>query len=162
MSRPVTDWGSLCFAELDGHEEPGTVGRLLAQATGKAPVDADDVTTSALLKLAEKLGAPAKVQQQIKDLATAASAARDEQAKAVKATADAAAEIAKARKEHELRLTKELAGHEQELAAGKAEVETAKKQVANLLAQAKADSEEAAKLKSKLERKLSALESGVK
>jgi hypothetical protein len=52
----------------------------------------------------------------------------------VKATADAAAEIGKARKEHELRLTKELAGHEQELAAGKAEVETAKKQVANSLA----------------------------
>jgi hypothetical protein len=26
MSRTVTDWGSLCLAELDGHEEPGTVG----------------------------------------------------------------------------------------------------------------------------------------
>jgi hypothetical protein len=159
MSRTVTDWGSLCLAELDGREEPGTVGRLLAQATGKAPADADDVATSALLKLAEKLGAPAKVQQQIKDLTTAASAARDEQAKAVKATADAAAEIAKARKEHESRLTKELAAHEQNLADGHAELETAKKQAANLLAAAKADAEAAAKLKVTWQRKMAAFES---
>jgi hypothetical protein len=159
MSRTVTDWGSLYLAELDGREEPGTVGRLLAQATGKAPADADDVATSALLKLAEKLGAPAKVQQQIKDLTTAASAARDEQAKAVKATADAAAEIAKARKEHESRLTKELAAHEQNLADGHAELETAKKQAANLLAAAKADAEAAAKLKVTWQRKMAAFES---
>jgi hypothetical protein len=159
MSRTVTDWGSLYLAELDGREEPGTVGRLLAQATGKAPADADDVATSALLKLAEKLGAPAKVQQQIKGLTTAASAARDEQAKAVKATADAAAEIAKARKEHESRLTKELAAHEQNLADGHAELETAKKQAANLLAAAKADAEAAAKLKVTWQRKMAAFES---
>jgi hypothetical protein len=159
MSRTVTDWGSLYLAELDGREEPGTVGRLLAQATGKAPADADDVATSALLKLAEKLGAPAKVQQQIKDLTTAASAARDEQAKAVKATADAAAEIAKAHKEHESRLTKELAAHEQNLADGHAELETAKKQAANLLAAAKADAEAAAKLKVTWQRKMAAFES---
>jgi chromosome segregation ATPase len=131
----------------------------LAQATGKAPADADDVATSALVKLAEKLGAPAKVQQQIKDLTTAASAARDEQAKAVKATADAAAEIAKARKEHESRLTKELAAHEQNLADGHAKLETAKKQAANLLAAAKADAEAAAKLKVTWQRKMAAFES---
>ena len=54
MSRTVNDWGSLVLSELDGHEAPGTVARLIAEATGKVTADVDDVV-SVLLRLAEKL-----------------------------------------------------------------------------------------------------------
>jgi hypothetical protein len=80
MSRTANDWGSLVLAELDGHEAPGTVARVIAEAIGKVAADAEDVAASALMKLAEKLTAPAGVKQQIKDLSSAAAAAKSEQA----------------------------------------------------------------------------------
>jgi hypothetical protein len=158
MSRTVNDWGSLVLSELDGHEAPGTVGRLIAETTGKVAVDADDVATSALLKLAEKLSAPAGVRQQIKDLSSAASAAKAEQANLAKLRQDTESDLADAHAEHRARIERELADHKKAVAAAQAELETVKTQAANLLKQAKADAETAAKLKAKLERKLSALE----
>jgi hypothetical protein len=157
-TRTQGDWGALVLAELDGHESPGTVARLIAEATGKAVTLAEDDVVAALLRLADKLGAPAKVAQQLKDLTAAAAVAKTEQANAVKAKSDAAADIAKARKDHELRLTRELAAHEQALADGRAEVDAMRKEAAKVLAQAKVDADAAAKLKARLERKLSALE----
>jgi hypothetical protein len=35
MHRTTTDWSALCLAELRGQEPHGTVGRLLAEATGR-------------------------------------------------------------------------------------------------------------------------------
>jgi hypothetical protein len=71
MSRTVNDWGSLCLAELDGLEGAGTVGRLLAEATGKGAGAVGGDVVTALLALADKLSSPATVKQQIKDLSAA-------------------------------------------------------------------------------------------
>lgn len=157
-TRTQGDWGALVLAELDGHEAPGTVGRLIAEATGKAVAVADDVVVSALLKLAEKLSAPAGVRQQLKDLSSAAAAAKSEQAALAKLKLDTEAGLAKAHADHRATLDAELKDHKKALAAAQAELEVAQKQAANLLAQAKADSATASALKAKLERKLSALE----
>jgi hypothetical protein len=159
MSRTVNDWGSLVLAELDGLESPGTVARLISEATGKVAVAADRVVVLALLQLAEKLGAPATVQKQIKDLSTAAAAAKTEQAVLAKLRSDTESDLAKAHAEHESRLEREIADHKKALAAAQAELETVKTQAANLLKQAKVDAESAAKLKAKFERKLAAFES---
>jgi hypothetical protein len=156
--RTQNDWGSLCLAELDGHEEPGTVGRLLAQATGKAPADAGDVAASALLKLAQALGTAGGVQAQIKVLASASEKARAEQAALTKLRTDTEADLADAHAQHRAAIERELADHRKTLAAGQAELESVKTQAANLLAKAKADSEIAARLKDRAAKKLAAFE----
>jgi hypothetical protein len=156
MIRTVQDWGSLVLSELDGREEPGTTARLIAEATGKVAADADGVAASALLKLAEKLSAPPSVKQQIKDLSSAAAAAKSEQA--TKLRQDTKTDLAKAHADHQARLDRELKDHAKELADGRAETDAMRKEAQKILAQAKVDAEAAAKLKAKLERKLSALE----
>jgi hypothetical protein len=158
MTRTVNDFGSLCLAEIDGREPPGTVARILAQATGKVAADVDDVAVSALLRLAEKLSVPATVQKQIRDLVAASEKARTEQAALAKLRSDTEADLVRAHTDHQARLDRELKDHAKALADGRAELETVKTQAANLLKQAKLDAESAAKLKAKLERKLSALE----
>jgi hypothetical protein len=158
MSRTVNDWGSMVLAELDGHEAPGTVARLIAEATGKAVTLAEDDVVSALLKLAEKLGAPAKVAQQLKDLTAATEKAKAEQAALAKLRKNTEDDLADAHAQHRATIERELADHKKALAAAQAELEVAQKQAANLLAQTKADSATASALKAKLERKLSALE----
>jgi hypothetical protein len=156
--RTINDWGSLVLAELDGHESPGTVARLIAEATGKAVTVADDVAVAALLRLAEKLGAPATVQKQIKDLTAASEKAKTEQAVLAKLRVDTEIDLANAHADHQARLDRELKDHAKALADGRAEVDAMRKEAAKVLAQAKIDAEAAAKLKAKLERKLSALE----
>jgi hypothetical protein len=159
MSRTVNDWGSLVLSELDGHEAPGTVARLIAEATGKVAADADDVAVSAVLKLAEKLSAPATVQKQIKDLSSAAAAAKSEQATLAKLRQDTESDLADAHAAHRATIERELADHKKAVAAALSELETVKTQAANFLAQAKRDADAAGKLKAKFERKLAAFES---
>jgi hypothetical protein len=158
MTRTVRDWGSLVLAELDGREEPGTTARLIAEATGKVAADADDVAASALLKLAEKLSAPTGVKQQIKDFSSAATAAKSEQAALAKLRQDTETDLTKAHADHQARLDAELKDYKKSLADGRAEVDAMRKEAGKVLAQAKIDGEASAKLKAKLERKLSALE----
>jgi hypothetical protein len=154
--RTITDLQALALAELSGAERRGTV---VAELTGSPiPADADDVAVSALLKLAEKLSAPATVQKAIKELSSAASAAKIEQAAPAKLRQDTESDLAKAHADHRARIERELADHRKTLAAGQAELEAVQTQAANLLAKAKADADAAGKLKAKLERKLSALE----
>jgi hypothetical protein len=118
----------------------------------------DDVAASALLKLAEKLSAPAGVKQQIKDLSSAATAAKSEQAVLQKLRADTETDLAKAHADHQARLDRELKDHAKELADGRAEVDAMRKEAQKVLAQAKVDAESTAKLKAKLERRLAAME----
>jgi len=158
MSRTVNDWGSLVLSELDGHEQPGTVARLLAAATGKVAVAADDVAASALLKLAEKLSAPATVQKQIKDLALAGDAARTEQARLAKLRKDYNDELESAHAEHTATIERELKDHEAAMTAARAELAAAKKETADLLARARADAEVAARLKDRAAKKLAAFD----
>jgi len=152
MTRTVQDWGSLVLSEIDGREVPGTNARLIAEATGKAVAVTDDAVVSALLRLAEKLGAPASVQKQIKDLAAASESARAEQAKLEKLRSDTASVLADAEAAHRAIIERELADHKKAMATAQIELESAKKQAADLLAKAKADSETAAKLKGRLEK----------
>jgi septal ring factor EnvC (AmiA/AmiB activator) len=159
MTKTVNDWGSLVLAELDGREEPGTTARLIGEATGKAVAVADDVVVSALLRLAEKLSAPAAVQKAIKDLTAASERGRAEQAALAKAKADTEASLSKAEAAHKATIERELADHKKALATAQAELEAAKKQAADLLAKAGADAEVAARLKDKAARKLAAFES---
>jgi hypothetical protein len=159
MTRTVNDFGSLCLAEIDGHEPPGTVARIIAEATGRAVTVADDVAVLALLRLAEKLSAPAGVKQQIKDFSSAAAAARAEQATLAKLRQDTEDDLAKAHADHRAKIERELADHAKALAAAQAEFEAVQKQSQNLLAKAKADSEIAARLRDKAARKLAAFES---
>jgi len=55
-TRAQGDWGALVLAELNGHEVPGTVARLTAEATGKVAADVDDVALLGL-EQPERLGA---------------------------------------------------------------------------------------------------------
>jgi hypothetical protein len=74
--RTITDLQAM--RELNGDERRGTV---VSELTGAPiPDDGDNVAVSALLKLADKLGTPANVKQQIRDLTAAADAAKAEQA----------------------------------------------------------------------------------
>jgi hypothetical protein len=156
--RTLNDWGSLVLAEIDHREEPGTVARLIAEATGRAVTVADDVAVVVLLRLAEKLGAPAGVKQQIKDLSSAASAAKAEQAALAKLRSDTESDLLAAHADHQARLDRELADHKKALATAQTELEATKTQAANLLKQAKADSEIAARLKNRAAAKLAAFE----
>jgi len=158
MTRTSNDWSALVFAELDGKEPPGTVGRLIAEATGKA-VAAVGADVDGLLKLAEALASPATVRKAISDYRTASLAAQADKAAAVKAKADAEADLARQRREHDLALSRERKDQEAAMTAGRAELEAAKVQANNLLAKAKADAEVAARLKDKAARKLAAFES---
>jgi hypothetical protein len=108
--------------------------------------------------LAEKLSAPATVQKQIKDLSSAAAAAKSEQAVLQKLRADTETDLAKAHADHHARLDRELKDHAKALADAKAELETVQKQSQNLLAQAKRDAETAARLKDRAAKKLAAFE----
>lgn len=112
-----------------------------------------------LLKLAEKLGAPAGVNQQIKDLSSAASAAKAEQATLAKLRQDTETDLAAAHAAHKATIERELADHRKTLAAGQAELETVKTRAANLLAKAKVDADAGAKLKLRWEKKMAAFES---
>jgi hypothetical protein len=153
--RTITDLQALAIAELSGAERPGTV---VAELTGSPiPVDADDAV-SVLLKLAEKLGSPAGVKQQIKDLSSAAAAAKSEQVALAKLRSDTETDLANAHAQHRARIERELADHRKTLAAAQTELESVQKQAANLLAKARADSEVAARLKDRAAKKLAAFE----
>jgi hypothetical protein len=128
MTRTVQDWGSLVLAELDGREEPGTTARPIAEAAGKVAADADDVVASPLLKLAEKLGAPTTVQKQIKDLSSAATAAKTEQAALSRLRQDTEAALERTHATRRGMLAQERRDHAKELADGRAEVDAMRKE----------------------------------
>jgi hypothetical protein len=141
IRRITTDWGALCRAEVEGREAPGTVGRLLAEATGHTPAAENDVgvTVNALLRLAESLRVPNDVKRQITELNSAAQASKaaaqavkDEQNKLAKAQNDLAAERAK----HEAAIARELKDHQSALAAGHAELASVKEQASDIKAKA--------------------------
>jgi colicin import membrane protein len=134
------------------------MAKLVAEATGKAVAVADDLVVGALLRLAEKLSAPATVQKQIKDLTAVSEKARAESAALAKLRKDTAADLADARAQHAARIERELKDHEQAMTAARVELAAVEKQAADLLAKAKSDAAAAAKAKATAERKLAAFE----
>jgi hypothetical protein len=154
--RTLQDLQALAMRELSGDEKRGTV---VAELTGAAIRDTADDVVSVLLKLATALGSPAGIQTQLKALASALSVSKSEQAALAKLKLDTESDLADAHAQHRATIERELADHKKAVAAAQAELETVKTQPANLLKQAKADSEMAARLKDKAAKKLAAFES---
>ena len=161
VQRTVTDWGSLCLAEVKGDELPGTVGRVLAEATGRAALSDAGGETKGLLRLLELLHSPTNLKKHISDLdrsataaAAAAESARAEQAKLAQAKEHLAAERAK----HEAAIDHEVRNHQAAMQAAQAELASVKKQASDLKAKAESDAAAAAKAKSEAARRLRLME----
>jgi hypothetical protein len=160
MTRSNADWAALCRSEIDGHEAPGTVGRLLAEVTGK-PVasDAEDIGTAAraLSNLAEVVKNPkllTDIHRETEAHKAAREAALAEQKKLSKAKQDLAAERAR----HEAALDREIKEHKAVLAAANAELDRVRAQAATLKAQSEANAAKAKADAAEQARRLRALE----
>ena len=156
MTRTANDWGSLALAEIRGDEQPGTTARLLAEATGRAPVTDAGGEVKGLLRLLELLHSPGDLKKKIADLdksataaAAAAQAAKAEQTKLAKAKADLAVERAK----HEAAIDHEVRNHQAVMAAAAAELAAVKKQAADLKSAAEADAAAASTAKAEQQRR---------
>jgi chromosome segregation ATPase len=160
MTRTANDWGSLALAEIRGDEQPGTTARLLAEATGRAPLEDAGGEVKGLLRLLELLlHSPGDLKKKISELdksatAAAAESARAEQAKAAK---DKQA-LADERSKHEAALSHEVKNHQAVMQAAQAELAAVKKQAADLKAKAEADASAAAQAKSEATRRLRLME----